>query len=39
MKAIQPKELEKLSVISGVPVTELQKLHALGMLHANHVIA
>lgn len=39
MKQLQDKELEKLSTISGVPVADLQNLHALGVLNPRTVIA
>ena len=35
MKQLQDKELEKLSTISGVPVADLQNLHARGFESPN----
>ena len=39
MKQLQDKDLEKLSVLSGVSVVDLQKLHALGVFASNAVIS
>lgn len=38
MKRLQEKDLEKLSKISGVPISDLQKLHALRVFHESNVI-
>lgn len=39
MKRIRDKELEKLSALSGVPLSEIHKLHALGVFDSGAVFA